>query len=759
MLARLAPALLVLTGASGPRAAAQESAPETAAPEEFQRAWDDVQAKMARRSWMPAEQAWLELLRAHAGQAYVTPHVEEIRNALRKCAFWRVTKEPDPRSAVKGKLRSYSVTSGQIEIEYTRETLGDLELVSKHEPVEVEISSPAMGILPKPRVYMHPLTFRGPYTFTLEGTAEELVNVSLFVALDGQKGYQVQIGGLFEGPISSRNYSHAILRLGAGEPELLEKVPSVGPSKVKKGKSPAQTEIEAQVKVDTRTITLTYDGKRVVSVLNEDKVLGKWGLGVTGNFGTLRLKGTVEPSWIDGVQDAAVQSAREAFDATWTDPPELEPWKDARPTVTASARRAEILDSIPFQIPVTAEQQKRIDGANRLRSQGKSALARDSLAALGPEDLPPAARALLLALCELELDHVDPCLLHLEELSALQPLPLGLRYLRAQLLARVERLPEAIELLRTIVAEDDEPLAHLELTQDLLLAGRLEEARDALERGLAGEAPLAELTEMRVKLAKATLGPEWSKTFRQASKRFEVGSDLDTDVSRLAVRELDAAWKELVDWFGPVPDPAAPTRAYLFSGRASYEGYIRGIAFDSPENTLGIYSTLLDQIAVWNSADRDLLLRTLWHECAHHYVDLALGDAPTWLHEGLAEYVASSRLGTRKVRRGAMNDQALPTLRRQRAQLTPLPEFLRLEHGPFMAKGELHYPQAWAVFHYLSSDDPTASAFLARLWQALAQPRDADSALESALAGVDLAALAAGFEAHLDGLLGEPEGR
>lgn len=740
------PAALALAfGALPPALHAQAPVPTVSAEPDaasFASEYEAATRLMTSRSWKAAHAAWLELLRRHAGQDHVRAKVEEIRAGLRKCAFWQVTKEPDPKKLVKGALRTFAPSSGRIELYYSAELLGDFERQ------ENGSTSPWRSA---PTLYVHPLTFRGSYSLTLAGTAEEIARATLYVALEHGKGYAVQIGA----PGEVTFVYHQILRLDGGEPRVVERVTPAAPAKKKPGKPKP---IQAVVKVDSKAITFSYDGRAVARVENEDKTLGRFGLAVNGEFGVLEVSGTVEPSWIDGLQDAFVQSARESFEKSYVDPPELAPWTDGRSASTVEERMRRLRE-VPLPGQFLPGQVTLIEEVRALRRNGRAreAVTRlDALRGLLPED----ARMLLLALSEVEAQRPARALERLDDYDDLVGLSTNLRFLQAHLLGTVERESEAIEVLNRLAAEDaTEPLVPHELTQHLIATGRFEEARATLERGAAASQPLTEFAELRAQLVKATLGPDWKQSFKQSSERFAVASDLDNESCRAAVRELDEALVKCGEWFGALAAPPAPTKVYLFSGKATYEGYVRGISNEGLANTLGAYSVGLDQIMAWNSSDREQLLRTLRHECVHRYLDLALGKVPPWLDEGLAEYLVASKVSARKWVEGAPNEPALIVLGDGAVPLAPLDTFLRLDPGAFMQRAQAHYPQAWAFVHFLRrGNDPQASALLARLWKALAEPTDALSAVEHALEGVDIAALEQRFSAHLETLLHPPVG-
>jgi len=216
---------------------------------------------------------------------------------------------------------------------------------------------------------------------------------------------------------------------------------------------------------------------------------------------------------------------------------------------------------------------------------------------------------------------------------------------------------------------------------------------------------------------------------------------------------LDEAWECCAEFFGPLPAGALPDAdaseegnptphsvAYLFSGEASYLAYVDGIADAGHENTSGIYSPLLKQIAAWNQPNVENLWDTLRHEVAHRYLDLALGERiPRWLNEGLAECFAASWNAAGEFVPGGLRERALFAC--DGAQLTHLRTFLTQPEEEFLARVEVSYAQAWAVVHFLRFGSEADRETFDRLMAALRTGADPQLAIDLSIEGVDLSDL------------------
>jgi len=731
-------ALGLVLAAGGQAQAPAASSPQPSA-ETFALDFEACTTLVSQRRWPVAHEAWLELLRRHAGAEYVRPKIAEVRELVRKCAFWSVTEEPTAKQAIGLALKSYSDSSGHIELAYDSGNLSDFEPVKDDDPTKV------FSIGRRPTILLHPLYFKGPYRITFVGKPFELANATVLCALKAGNGYLIQLGGA--------GWQHVLKRIeGTNVEAVNEWTPEV-----RKGKPlDSERKVHAVVRVDEKTISYSYDGKTVFQSKNEGGALGQWGLAVSSAFGTVEVEGNATPSWIDGRKDKLVQSARYHFDSGYRDPPEFDAWRKAPVDAGSESGPPTLNDSIALP-PLTQAQSSFVHRVSNLRSSHQTQQALDLLGEVEDDFLPPGLVELQRAYCHVELARPGPALEHLLAAEKTgQGLP-DLRLVRAILLRRLERAAEAGEVLSELVREQPgDPDSSAEFVRALMDQRRFGEARVEIERVLSLGASRRELTNLRSQLVKAVLGPEWREAFSFPAEHFVVHSDLDAKICKLAADELEDAWAKCCEWFGAVP-AEAPTHAYVFSGESSYRAYIQDISRESVQGTVGVYCPVVDQVVAWNSSDRQALLHTLRHECVHRYLRRVLGEAPPWFEEGLAEHFAASKRGAKRWAEGAVLPERLLNLQLDSYRLDPLATLLLMEQDVFMRDGGLHYAEAWTFVRWLrASENVRGRELFTRLWSALSQPEDVRAALASALEGVDVSALEAEFNVHVTALLHEP---
>jgi tetratricopeptide (TPR) repeat protein len=671
----------------------------------FDAEFDQAQSFTRRRMWKSAHAAWLELLRKHAGAIYVRPRLPEIRELVRKCAFWQVTREPDAKICISGKLVSFDRSTGNIELEYRPEQLGDFAQRGELRAL--------------------PMHFKGPYTLEVVGRPHALSELQFILGLQTEQLHAARFGLKIGKDRASAD--HQLIQLGEGSGRVVDFAAPVA--------LPLDEPVEAGVSVGSRVIQLRYGGKVVATAPRngDDQHFGCFSFAGPVKFDTLTIRGVVDTGWIDGMIDAKVEADRKAFFATWKEPAELSAWVDERPVesrLKALERLMGTVSALEAPNAVHAETLKEIE---QLRESRQPELAIQALQNMQDERLPPATRSLLLAICWIDAGRPGRALGHLVDRAKLVPPTFPIRFVEACLLGQVERDEEAITLLRELETDGAEPaLVQHELAERLLACGRVQEALEALQRGLNLAGSTSELEALRTQLAKANLGPGWKRSFTQRSEHFQVDTNVDTPTAVTASRVLEETWQDCQRVLGRLPEPTPRTRVFVFSGRASYDEYIHGIVDDAPENTAGIYSRLLDQIVVLKPAREADMLRTLRHECVHRYVELALGRAPRWYDEGLAEYISACRTPDGKWDDDAMHPVHAEALR-DLPELVPLPQFVRQTDAEFLGHPELHYMEAWAFVHFLRRGrDPAAIQLEQRLWKALQERSDLPTALEVA---------------------------
>ncbi|MHC5062795.1 MAG: tetratricopeptide repeat protein [Planctomycetota bacterium] len=665
--------------------------------------------------WRRAKQAWLNILRHHAGADYLRPRLPDIREAIFNADFWSNHRRPSEKRLISGELDTYVKSSGRIEVEYGRDNLEDFEAVGE--------------------LKIHPLNFRGKHSIEIEASPSLLP--MLFLCLGEDRGYRLQFGGRYRG--------YTMFRIEGGRETEVDD----GSTRLR-GRSRNTRVAKVKAVVTKTQISVTYNGRQLFKVKKTDASFGQVAFLSPAQFDSLKLSGLASNSWIEGVVDQSMQKEWTEFESAWEPPKEFAAWDVGASQNMPSPSLPEEDESMPYPDSFTDEQWKQVHWIVAMLDAGQLQRARGSLALMTDRQIPPATRKFLLAQMELRSGRIKRAIDHLEPVVARKDAAPEHRLLHARLLIPTERTEQAISAYREMLRErGDMPSLHYELAEILMLNGQAAEARRQVEASLGQFPNQSDLTTLLGQIVKVEQGPPWRRSFRKESDHFVVVSEQSQSVSTSASRELEASWKYFQERFGEISAEAGKTPVYLFSGEAGYKDYIEGIAYEAPDNTAGIYSSRLGQILVWNLASGEKIQHTLRHEALHRYLHLRLGKTPHWFNEGLAEYLAHAKVGRREWVEGSPSSYWAMVLRRYELKDLPLQEFLSQDHAAFMAKAQINYALSWAMVDYLLTSGEAEREFFDALWKILEGEIDAGTAVAEVMETVQLGELEQGFRAHL----------
>jgi len=157
-----------------------------------------------------------------------------------------------------------------------------------------------------------------------------------------------------------------------------------------------------------------------------------------------------------------------------------------------------------------------------------------------------------------------------------------------------------------------------------------------------------------------------------------------------------------------------------------------------------------------NIAEKDSVLRVVYHEAFHQYLFYALGgiSGSTWFDEGHADLYGAVKIYPDRIDVGENADHVRVVLAMIGAGQVNLKELFAMSHNVFYYgnKEAVHanYAMAWALIYYLRKGAIPGKPFpysgiINAYCDALVQSRDADKATAKALENVDLKQLQADF--------------
>jgi hypothetical protein len=231
----------------------------------------------------------------------------------------------------------------------------------------------------------------------------------------------------------------------------------------------------------------------------------------------------------------------------------------------------------------------------------------------------------------------------------------------------------------------------------------------ALEETALAEklAPLdADLRRRSRMLRNVIHGPGWLRENKVETEHFRVRSDLPIAKLKGYAQELEAVRGHYAQVLPLVPKPGAErVDVLLFNTTQGYFGYVEFAAGDRLEHTSGAFIPWYGQLIFFENANPDETRAVMYHEGLHRFLYDTLPDAPIWLQEGVAEYVAGTRLENGKVaasgliRAGRLQNMKMA----MRYGWKPLAfkMIMNETQGQFYALNPpLQYAQAWSMVHF-----------------------------------------------------------
>jgi tetratricopeptide (TPR) repeat protein len=684
----------------------------------------EVRRLLQAGKWKEARGKLVESLEAHEGRTYVLAAWAEIEEALARCRFWSAYKVPKPKEVVPCKLLSWKPSSGAIKLRYTKE----------HRLKSNSDGDPAAFIEVNDDLYIHPLLFTGPYTIVLKGKSLSARKVpTVFVEFNwGGKvgtGYTLRFDenslalGFQDGGFTLIDSNTVMLKYGRP--------------------------FEFKASVTSSTITASYNGNRLLRFKNENDSYGQFGLFDLGYHDTIEITGKVDPAWVSALVDARVQrdwsDFRQSFDAR----KEVPGWL-AEKVAGEGLRALDFGRNWPME-PTESDASVRQE-ALRLYEKGRLIKGVRYARDLAESEASEVLRDWLLAFFLAERGKLEESLPHLERVMTLAPDYYECRHLHTLVVRVLSETATTRDTLEALTQDFPDRVDGWELLADhLLVHGSRDETRGMLISAIEARVPPQALNAIGTTLLRAKHGPPFHDRSEYRSTNFVVTSDLSNTKCGQVAAELERSLRRYNSHFRRVKaDKDAPKFAvFLFSGNAGYSAYCDELIGNPAESTLGLYSSVLKQLLLWNSPDPKMFKRTVRHEGFHQYFDRLVGDSPLWLNEGLAEYYEQAHYEGRRWKDDQLNQEHLALLRGGNVKWTKLKDFVFGSRPEFQSDMGLHYPQAWALVHYLRNEGRESRKRFNTLIAALIEGEGNREALERAFGDVDWEAFEADFRRYV----------
>ncbi len=578
---------------------------------------------------------------------------------------------------------------------------------------------------------------------------------ALRLGLDGSDDHHLQLE-IRTGSSGARRVLHslALYQGRNGTRELLKRKPL---------SEDEPSPIELKVEVTPSQVNISINGGLVLRTANKTRRVGGFAISAASHLTRVDIEGETDGRWIERLREDRRSRDRRDFDLFRDAPERIPVWLEPRPLDDREHGR---LTPRAYPGPRTAALDEAADRIDDLLRDDDLARAWEVLEPFdhGETFLFHAwCRAVILASAGWTAAAVDEARLVMTGVQfpdePTDDMPLAIRVLAARLVAPTAEVSHAA--LEGLAREHPTAAGPWEQLADAyLIDGQPQRSAETVRRALRAGAPRSALAAVVDLLIRAERGPEWTGAFEQKTRHFVIHSDISARFCREAGQQLESVWAGYRRILGSVaPDEdRARLPIYIFSTQGAYLSHAKDLFSAEPTRTAGLFSRQLQQVLVWDQPDRAATMRTLRHEAFHAYLDALVGDAPPWLHEGLAEYFenADSRNG-----RMTPGDPVVEyVLGLDGAPAVSYAKLTTMAPHDFYALPELTYPHAWRLAHFLLHEGTGERRVIDTLITELATGAAQDSAVATAFEAFTAGELDAGVDAHTQSLRAalEPDG-
>ncbi|RKY21026.1 MAG: hypothetical protein DRQ55_05830 [Planctomycetota bacterium] len=700
----------------------------------------------------------LALVRTHETSDELLLQLHRVKELLKRCAFRASHELPEATDLIAGNLMSYNRRSGKIKVSYKRNPEADpdaddgsgndvkllLQLLGLSNEVGGDDFTWAGG------APMHPIVFSGPYTVEIKGVMPEkddskgvfYSNPQMVINAGDEGIYTVSFGY----PRTSQGWFRraSIRHTAISDSDLLDEDKDT-PLKLGKRYS-------VKVVVNKKNITASANGRTFLKCKKQGDNYGQFGFRGCPGIQELILSGMANTAWVEGLEDNWWQQSWDAFDELYDPMDELPPSLVARFGEVRDHKDSPLADHPGTPL---ASHLKHFSTLSKMLDEREYEKLVRYVESIPVDSVGAPWQRWMLAVGESGLGHREDALSLCDMVLESHPGFVSGQLMRANLLGAGGDDDLALSALRVVLdGGAGDARVHAAFANRLTGSGRFVEARQAMSDAIAAGVHPAELERTAFMLTRARHGPEWPSAFEFHSRNYNVRTDLSDKLATEVGKQLELSLAMYNRIFGRPSNNGDSELypVYLFSGQGGYMAYAGDLFGSAPANTAGVYSPVLGQLLIWNLPDHEQMLATVRHEGFHQFLDRLVPDPPTWFNEGTAEYVETAQLKRGSMTPGEPLLRSVALLSDADTDWAPLSELVRMTRGEFYSNARVHYPEAWALVHYLQHSGRTQSRLFDAYLAALMDGADADMAADMVFADVDMTALQRDVRAHVRAL-------
>ncbi|MFH1231329.1 MAG: tetratricopeptide repeat protein [Planctomycetota bacterium] len=235
-------------------------------------------------------------------------------------------------------------------------------------------------------------------------------------------------------------------------------------------------------------------------------------------------------------------------------------------------------------------------------------------------------------------------------------------------------------------------------------------------------------------------GPLWPISYDKETEHFKIKTDINQDKCDVYGDQLETMRKYYAEVFDVKSNVLSgydrKKQVYIFNTEEGYQTYAELSTEERAEYTLGYYHPHYQEFLVFERPTKEAhVLKVLYHEGFHMFIDSIIPTIPIWLNEGFAEYFNGSEMEYQQ-KKWMITKKGQPIERLKPLQsnmdtgaVVSFEQIMNESQAEFYSEAGIRYAQAWSMVHFfLHYQDGTYKKLLMDYIKAL---KDGKSQLQS----------------------------
>ncbi|MFH0888724.1 MAG: tetratricopeptide repeat protein [Planctomycetota bacterium] len=202
-------------------------------------------------------------------------------------------------------------------------------------------------------------------------------------------------------------------------------------------------------------------------------------------------------------------------------------------------------------------------------------------------------------------------------------------------------------------------------------------------------------------------GPLWPISYDKETEHFKIKTDISQDKCDVYGDQLETMRKYYAEMFDVKDSIQRKKQVYIFNTEEGYQTYAELSTQDRAEYTLGYYHPDYQEFLVFERPTKEAhVLKVLYHEGFHMFIDSIIPTIPIWLNEGFAEYFNGTEMEYQQ-KKWVITKKGQPIERLKILQpgieagaVVSFEQIMNESQSEFYSEPSIRYAQAWSMVHF-----------------------------------------------------------